>query len=413
MKHLIFIIICLIALTHCDNITYVPNPNQSVVTNMTDCEGKLANQDEILNATSTEKICSELQAHPNFIIRISKYYSSLVHNSLVIEATSVKFFKAQCKNFPTMCNDGFLIDIYTHDRIVIVQPGIQSKRVVNDAYRDRVIQTIRVDLAREEWEDSLVKAIRLLDYKENKGKITLNAPQSSEPYNFKLFVLTPILLLMLSGLTFILAYIGFRPLNEELFNYLDKILLYWDEIVASPDKYIEIDTCLFCFKNENVYKFMYCNHSYHEGCLKRWKLYEGKCCPCSYIPTDEDEEKSKLLSPIQKKGFVNTDDLRILLSMILDAHRKESIYEYFYRNEQKIAEFNIKHDENLEELTWVYHDKLVKYKKYRIFYKIYKAFKVMCCILAFYPSFLSTKKGKLVKKLINIRSKGATVRGFR
>ena len=36
---------------------------------------------------------------------------------------------------------------------------------------------------------------------------------------------------------------------------------------------------------------MYCGHSYHEKCLRIWRLYQYRCCPCSYEAIKEIEEK--------------------------------------------------------------------------------------------------------------------------
>ena len=74
-----------------------------------------------------------------------------------------------------------------------------------------------------------------------------------------------------------------------------------------------------------------------------------------------------------------------------------------------IEEFNTKYNISLEELCWLYHNKLQEYKTYRLFYKMYKVWKMSCFILAFYPKFLKSKKVKLLTKLLKVKQRGATV----
>ena len=82
------------------------------------------------------------------------------------------------------------------------------------------------------------------------------------------------------------------------------------------------------------------------------------------------------------------------------------MYDYFVENEDKIDEFNNTYNVSLEELCWLYQNKLQNYKGYRIFYKMYKVWKMSCFLLAFYPNFLKSKKVKLITKLLKVKNKG-------
>ena len=166
------------------------------------------------------------------------------------------------------------------------------------------------------------------------------------------------------------------------------------------EKRIELKNreCLFCWKPSkgNEY-FMHCGHSYHEKCLRQWRLYQYGCCPCSYEAYDDKEdEKACLNRPV----YLNTEDLKILLGLCLDAFRKENIYDYFIENKEKFEEIN------MEDLFWINQKKFENYSSYRIFYKIYKAIKLACVFVTFYPRFLKSKKVKLIERLMKMKNKG-------
>ena len=142
---------------------------------------------------------------------------------------------------------------------------------------------------------------------------------------------------------------------------------------------------------------MYCGHSYHEECLRQWRLYQYGCCPCSYEAYDEmEDERACLKRPV----YLNTEDLKILLGLCLDAFRKENIYDYFIENKEKFDEVN------LGDLCWINQKKFENYSSYRIFYKVYKAIKLACVFVTFYPKFLKSKKVKLIERLMKMKNKG-------
>lgn len=377
--------------------------------------------DNTLKQEEVEEICQILSITPNFLIRIRKHVEALTTgNSVLLQAASEKFFNLKCSDFLTMCQNGFLIDLYTEDRIIIIQPGSQMKKKVNDNYRQRVIESMRFNLLKNEWGLALEKAVILLDYKEKGGATKLNKPQSPEPKKFIFEFLVPVLTVLFIGLTLLLLFNGKEKVNTRLFNYFDRLLELWEEIETSPEKCIILKprTCLFCLKEgalgeegKSLFKFLYCNHSYHHLCMYKWGLHTEKCCPCSFEPV-ENEEFSTIDST--RPPLLNEEDIKHLFGFILDAYRKEEVYDYFVESERKIEQFNEKYNVSLEEICWIYSNKLNDYKKYRIFFKMWRSIKLLCCIIAFYPSkILNSKKGKLIKKLLAVRSTGSTIRGFK
>jgi hypothetical protein len=102
-----------------------------------------------------------------------------VSNVIFFEATSYKFFDSICKNYKNMCKYGFLIDIYAEDKMVVIQPGEESKILVNDNYRFRTINSVRLELIHSEWAKALKKIIKLIVYKEEKKPLK-NFPSTSD-----------------------------------------------------------------------------------------------------------------------------------------------------------------------------------------------------------------------------------------
>jgi hypothetical protein len=389
------------------------NPS-SISYNKTECEKKLIINQIIVKEEELEDLCETLIQHPLYLLRIQKYSESLVSNTVILESLSLKFFNNICIDFTSMCEYGILIDIFTEDQVILIQPGKSSKKLLSDIYRKRVIETIRYNLLNKEWAASFKKIVGLFDYKLKGGTTKLNQGQSNESTIFIYYILAPILTSIFVIIFTLIFLMGKGYLNTGLFYFMDKMLQYWEEINESPEKRIQLpaNTCLFCMKQgENTYKFLYCNHSYHYRCFYKWQLHHDKCCPCSFVPV-EGEESGEI--NMVKPAYLNCEDIKFILGYVLDAHRKQNVYDYFIENEEKIKRINDKYNISFEEICWIYINKLTFYKNYRILFNVWKTLKMMCCILTFYPSDkVNSKKGRLVRKLLNVRAKGATVRGFK
>lgn len=397
----ICVMMCLAFLTKSQNVTAKEN---------LPCKDRLIDNYNSLKPEEYSELCSVLAHYPLFIIRLRKEIEYAIQGAVFFEASSFKFFNQECDKFEQMCSFGFLIDIYVEDKIIIIQPGTKSKLLVNDVYRKRTISSVRVELLRSKWHKALHKILTLIIYKEQGGSTRFFIPISNHPKNFLFYKLVPVASIGFISLTLFLYYMSKGYLNRDVYEFLDNTIDKWEKIANSPEEKIVLPplTCIFCWKKTQNPRevFMYCRHSYHEKCLRKWRLYQYRCCPCSYeaIKEKEEEHKNEVKQP-----ELCQEDLTILLGLCLDAFRKEYLYDYFVENEAKVEKFNETYNVSLEEKCWLYQNKLHNYKMYRIFYKMYKVWKMTCFILAFYPKILKSKKAKLITKLLKVKQRGATI----
>lgn len=386
-------------------------PDLTNTTNSTNtCYERLIDQGNALSQFEYDQLCDSLNRYPLFLMRIRRDIEYAIQSAVFFEASSFKFFDEKCKSYINMCQFGFLIDIYVDDKIIIIQPGSKSKSLVNDVYRKRTVASVRPELLKGKWSKALFKILTMIIYKESGGTTMFFKSTNDDPENFFYFALVPCLTVGFFAMTGVLYQMSKGFFNKDCFDYMDHIRILWKDISNTADKKIILDPyiCIFCWKKTSNIKevFMYCCHSYHEKCLRKWRLYQYRCCPCSYEAIQEVEEKNK---NIEKIVYLNLEDLKILLGLSRDAFRKENLYDYFVERENEIDQFNKDYGVSLEELCWIYQNKVTNYKSYRIFYKMYKVIKMAVFILAFYPKFLKTKKGKLITKLLNVKQRGATV----
>jgi hypothetical protein len=408
----IIIIIFFIGIIYSQNVTQVESFKENIIQG--ECGGLLYNGG-LLNKNETDSICAELPDQNSFIIRIRRSSGKTVANTVVYESLASDFFLSKCLDHGSMCDEGFMIDIYTDDRTIILRPGGIVKNVIKDAYRQRILSSIRLLLHKNYWARAIMDVCKLLKYKMNNGQTRLNYPFNLEHWRFILTLLSPMLLIMFLSLTLVLYYVSGGIINSEEFKYIDKLIDYWYKVDGQQGK-IEMNYCFFCWKtSDEKYTFEFCNHYYHESCLVRWQLDEIKCCPCSYEPAENEPED------LHKVPTIGIKDLGILLGLCVDAFRKEDIYDYIHHNQDKVSKFNtkileIRQNENeygMQDLLWIQPYKLQKFSDYRLFHKMNKVFKLMCWIIAFWPrKLLSNKNAKLVTKLINIRAKGASIGKF-
>ena len=320
------------------------------------------------------------------------------------EASSFNHFSKECEKVKDMCDFGYSIDIYIKQKLLIIQIGEESKKLIDEEYKQRMIDSIRDELYNKNWAHAIKKILLFINYRQKGGKIKSFSKTNDDPQIYILSVLVPSFFFGIIILS-IIFYFGSTKyiFCSEVKEFFDGAIRYWKEVNEFPnniEKRIELKNreCLFCWKSSkgNEY-FMHCGHSYHEKCLRQWRLYQYGCCPCSYEAYDDKEdEKACLNRPV----YLNAEDLRILLGLCLDAFRKENIYDYYIENKEKFEEAN------MEDLFWINQKKFENYSSYRIFYKIYKAIKLACVFVTFYPSFLKSKKVKLIERLMKMKNKG-------
>ena len=320
------------------------------------------------------------------------------------EASSFNHFTKNCEQYKNMCDYGYSIDIYIKKKLLIIQIGKESKKLIDDIYKERMTDSIRDELNTKNWAHAIKKILIFINYRQNGGKVQRFPKTNDWPQIYILSILIPSFFVGIIILTIILHFGSTKYIFcSEVKEFFDGAIKYWNQMNELPndaEKKIELKNreCIFCWKPSkgNEY-FMHCGHSYHEKCLRQWRLYQYGCCPCSYEAYDDKEdEKACLNRPV----YLNTEDLKILLGLCLDAFRKENIYDYFIENKEKFDEVN------LGDLCWINQKKFENYSSYRIFYKIYKVIKLSCVFVTFYPRFLKSKKVKLIERLMKMKNKG-------
>ena len=367
---------------------------------------RIEDKDKILNKEEYNELKEILEKNfPLLLIRIinSNEFENTKKIS-IFETSSFSFFEEECKKYKDMCDYGYSLDIYIKKQLLIIQIGTESKKIIDDQYKQRMLDSIRNELENKNWAHAIKKMLIFINYRQKGGKPKKFPKSNDWPQIYILSILVPSFLVGTIFLTIVL-YIGSTKyiFCYEVKEFFDGTIKYWNEMKDLPsneEKKIELKNreCIFCWKPSqgNEY-FMHCGHSYHEKCLRQWRLYQYGCCPCSYEAYDNrEDEKACLNRPV----YLNTEDIKILLGLCLDAFRKENIYDYFIENKEKFDEVN------LGDLFWINQKRFENYSSYRIFYKIYKVIKLTCVFVTFYPRFLKSKKVKLIERLMKMKNKG-------
>ena len=340
---------------------------------------------------------------PLLMIRLLSGEDDIRKKTAYFEASSVTNFAKECINYKDMCDYGFSIDIYLKEKLLVIEIGKESKKLIDDEYKQRMINSIRDELNNENWAQSIKKILIFINYRLSGGELTKFPKSNDYPQIFILTKMIPFFVIFILLMT-IIFYFGSTQyiFCNEVKLFFDGIIRHLNElnnIQENNKKKIEIKNreCLFCWEPSGGDEyFLHCGHSYHEKCLLQWRLYQYGCCPCSYEAYDEEEFDACLNRPV----YLDIEDIKILLGLCLDAFRKENIYDYFINNKEKCEEVN------LGDLIWINQKKFENYSSYRIFYKIYKVVKLMVFFVTFYPQFLKSKKVKLIERLMKMKNKG-------
>ena len=384
------------------------NSNKNNIINLKEGENitRIEDETKILDKQDYKEIKEILDKNfPLLLIRILNNNENYNDKQLpYFEASSFNHFSKECEKLKDMCDYGYSIDIYIKQKLLIIQIGKESKKLIDEEYKQRMRDSIRDELNNKNWAHAIKKILLFINYRQKGGKIKNFSKTNDYPQIYILSILVPSFFFGIIILTILLHFGSTKYIFcSEVKEFFDGAIRHWNEMNQFPnniEKRIELKNreCLFCWKPSkgNEY-FMHCGHSYHEKCLRQWRLYQYGCCPCSYEAYDDKEdEKACLNRPV----YLNTEDLKILLGLCLDAFRKENIYDYFIENKEKFEEIN------MEDLFWINQKKFENYSSYRIFYKIYKAIKLACVFVTFYPRFLKSKKVKLIERLMKMKNKG-------
>ena len=367
---------------------------------------RIEDENNILDKESFSEIKEIIEKNfPLLLIRILTGNEKDINKQpSFFDASSFNHFSKECKNYKDMCDYGYSLDIYVTNKLLFIQIGKESKKIIDDIYKQRMIDSIRYELENENWSHVIKKILIFINYRQKGGKIKAFPKNNDWAQIYILTILTPSFLVGVLFLSFVL-YFGSKNFIfcSEVKDFFDGAIKHWNEINEQQnvsEKRIQLTKreCLFCWKESrgNEY-FMHCGHSYHEKCLRQWRLYQYGCCPCSYEAYDDKEDEKACLS---RPVYLNSEDIKILLGLCLDAFRKENIYDYFIENKKKFDEVN------LEDLCWINQKKFENYSSYRIFYKIFKVIKLACVFVTFYPKFLKSKKVKLIERLMKMKNKG-------
>lgn len=389
-------------------VIQIVNSNKNNIINLKEGENitRIEDETKILDKQDYKEIKEILDKNfPLLLIRILNNNENYNDKQLpYFEASSFNHFSKECEKLKDMCDYGYSIDIYIKQKLLIIQIGKESKKLIDEEYKQRMRDSIRDELNNKNWAHAIKKILLFINYRQKGGKIKNFSKTNDYPQIYILSILVPSFFFGIIILTILLHFGSTKYIFcSEVKEFFDGAIRHWNEMNQFPnniEKRIELKNreCLFCWKPSkgNEY-FMHCGHSYHEKCLRQWRLYQYGCCPCSYEAYDDKEdEKACLNRPV----YLNTEDLKILLGLCLDAFRKENIYDYFIENKEKFEEIN------MEDLFWINQKKFENYSSYRIFYKIYKAIKLACVFVTFYPRFLKSKKVKLIERLMKMKNKG-------
>ena len=377
--------------------------NQTKLESLSD-KNRIEDKNHFLNNNDYNEIKVIIEKNfPLLMIRLLSGEEDLGKKLSYFEAKSYNNFSKECKKYKDMCDYGFVFDIYIKQKLLIIEIGKESKKLIDDIYKQRMIDSIRDELTNENWSHAIKKNLVFINYRLSGGNITKFSKANDYPQIYILTIMIPIFLILIIVMT-IIFYFGSTEyiFCSEVKLFFDGIILHLNELKLLPDdeeKKIELKNreCLFCWQpSEGDEYFMYCGHSYHEKCLKQWRLYQYGCCPCSYETYDKEELDACLNRPV----YLNIEDIKILLGLCLDAFRKENIYDYFIKNKERCDEVN------LLDLIWINHIKFDNYSTYRIFYKIFKVLKLMAFFVTLYPQFLKSKKVKLIERLMKMKNKG-------
>ena len=365
---------------------------------------RIYDEDHLLNKDDFTEIKEIIEKNfPLLLIQILSGEENIRKNSAFFEARSFNDFSNKCKNYKDMCDYGFSIYIYIKQKLLILEIGKESKKLIDDIYKQRMTDSIRDELNKENWVQAIKKILIFINYRLSEGKIK-NFPKKNDYPQIYIFTkMIPLFLTFILIMT-IIFYFGSTKyiFCYEMKLFFDGIIMRLRElknIQENKEKKIELKNreCIFCWKpSEGNEYFLHCGHSYHERCLLQWELYKYACCPCSYECYEDTEEPEACL----ERASLNIEDIKILLGLCLDAFRKENIYDYFITNKE------IYERENLGDLIWINQKKFENYSSYRIFYKILKVVKLMLFFVTFYPEFLKSKKVKLIERLMKMKNKG-------
>ena len=135
---------------------------------------RIEDKNKILRKDDYEEIKSIIDKNfPLLLIRILNVSEIGQKKQLsFFEASSFNHFTKSCEKYKdkNMCDYGYAIDIYIKEKLLIIQIGKESKKLLDEIYKQRMIDSIRDELINKNWAHAIKKILIFINYRQNGEK---------------------------------------------------------------------------------------------------------------------------------------------------------------------------------------------------------------------------------------------------
>ena len=159
------------------------------------------------------------------LIKISSGEEYMGKKLAFFETSSLNYFNNNCKKYKDMCDYGFSIDIFAKQKLLIIEIGKESKKLIDDLYRKRMTDSIRDELNKENWTHAIKKILIFINYRLSGGKIIPFPKTNDYPQIYILTIMVPLFAGLIIILT-ILLYFG-----STKFIFCQEVKLFFDGII--------------------------------------------------------------------------------------------------------------------------------------------------------------------------------------
>jgi len=285
------------------------------------CLGKMFVSDDDISINDINKICQRIQDENKIMILIREEIDikgSLSSSDYYYTKDSEEFFLKQCEKIDkNICDQGYMISIYTEAKKIRITAGKISKNVINTEQRKKIIDSGKKYLSDKKYANGVITMIDLIQSfspyigpSNNNTNITNNENKSSGSFWIILiFVICPCLC------CFFFIYRHYQTVGEndthnhianEVHQHLNQLEILLTQVRSFSPPIMTIDICLICMNkiilgnncnSNNPYsttrsdmqnnliikddlntKYS-CGHVYHNSCLSENKLSSCIMCP--------------------------------------------------------------------------------------------------------------------------------------
>jgi hypothetical protein len=143
---------------NCHETNYT-NKNSETVLKPVFKKDRIEDENKILDKESFSEIKEIIEkSFPLLFIRIiSGNEKDINKQTSFFEASSFNYFSKECKNYKDMCDYGYSLDIYVTNKLLFIQIGKESKKIIDDIYKQRILDSIRYELENENWSHAIKK----------------------------------------------------------------------------------------------------------------------------------------------------------------------------------------------------------------------------------------------------------------